>query len=271
MCRGQAYDGASTMQGVRSGLATRIRHDNPAALSVHCLAHCLNLRLQEEGRKLPFIRDALDLVRDIAKLIAFSPKCAHLLSQNLSQSDTQGVNIKPLCPNRLTARTGAIGAILTDYPVLMDTLDEVQQTTKDEYGLKAAGLLSGMEKFSMLFGLKLGYLMFGASETLSKSLQGKDTTIQEAIGAANLAKGFYKRQRTDQAFESFTLMSLTLQENMSLVILSSLAIEGHQEDLAVEASLIGTTHRRNTLSNSLLKHVTFLEKHLKRGLTNTNL
>lgn len=203
MCRGQAYDGASTMQGVRSGLATRIKHDNPAALSVHCLAHCLNLCLQEEGRKLPFIRDALDLVREIAKLIAFSPKRAHLLSQNLSQSDTQGVNIKPLCPTRWTARTGAIGAILTDYPVLMETLDEVRQTTKDEYGLKAAGLLSGMEKFSMLFGLKLGYLMFGASETLSKSLQGKDTTIQEAIGAANLAKGFYKRQRTDQAFESF--------------------------------------------------------------------
>ena len=155
---------------------------------------------QEEGRKIPFIRDALDLVREIAKLIAFSPKRAHL-SLNLSQFDTQGVNIKPLCPTRWTGRTCAIGAILTDYPVLMETLDEVQPTTKDEYGLKAAGLLSGMEKFSMLFGLKLGYLMFGASETLSKSLQGKDTTIQEAIGAANLAKGFYKRQRTDQAFE----------------------------------------------------------------------
>ena len=41
MCRGQAYDGASTMQGVCSGLATPIKHDNPAALSVHCLAHCL--------------------------------------------------------------------------------------------------------------------------------------------------------------------------------------------------------------------------------------
>ena len=68
----------------------------------------------------------------------------------------------------------------------------------------------------------------------------------------------------------FTLMSVTLQENMRWVILSSLAIEGHQEDLTVEASLICTTHRRNNLSNSILKHVTFLEKHLKRGLTNIN-
>ena len=49
----------------------------------------------------------------------------------------------------------------------METLDEVHQTTHDEYGSKAAGLLSAMEKFSTLFGLKLGYLLFGASETLS--------------------------------------------------------------------------------------------------------
>ena len=34
MCRGQAYD----VQGKRSGLATKIRNDVPAALPVHCLA-----------------------------------------------------------------------------------------------------------------------------------------------------------------------------------------------------------------------------------------
>ncbi len=69
------------------------------------------------------------------------------------------------------------------------------------YGLKAAGLLSALEKLSTLFGLKLGYLIFGASETLS--LQGKDTTLQEAISAVNLAKAFYRRQRTDEAFCHF--------------------------------------------------------------------
>lgn len=77
-CRGQAYDGASNMQGIRT---TRIKHQYPAALSVHCLAHCLNLCLQEEGRKLPFIRDALVIVREIAKLIKFSPKRSHLFQQ----------------------------------------------------------------------------------------------------------------------------------------------------------------------------------------------
>ena len=137
--------------------------------------------------------------------------------------------------------------------------------------LKAAGVQSGMEKFSMLFGLKLGYLMFGASETLSKSLQGMDTTIQEAIGAVNLAKGFYKRKRTDQASKLFYTDVLDTARKHEIGDPQLPHIEGHQEDLTVEASLICTTHQRNTLSNSILKHVTFLEKHLKRGLTNTNL
>ena len=111
--------------------------------------------------------------------------------------------IKSLCPTRWTARTGAVGAILSDYSVLMKTLDEIQQTTRDEYGLKAAGLLSALEKFSILFGLKLGYVIFGASETLSKTLQGKDTTDQEALSAVNLPISFYKRQRTNEAFCCF--------------------------------------------------------------------
>ena len=66
------------------------------------------------------------------------------------------------------------------YGVLME-LSEVHQTTRDEYGLKAYGLLSALEIFSTLFGLKLSYLIFGASETLSKLLQGKGTTHRKRL------------------------------------------------------------------------------------------
>ena len=81
----------------------------------------------------------------------------------------------------------------------METLDEVHQTTRDEYGLKVASLLAALEKFSTLFGLKLGYLLFGAS----KSVQGKDTTLQEAFLSINHTKAFYMRQRTDASFSHF--------------------------------------------------------------------
>ena len=58
---------------------------------------------------------------------------------------------------------------------------EVNSTTHDEYGLKAGGIVSALEKLNTLFGLKLGHILFGTAEEVSKSLQAKDTTLQQAL------------------------------------------------------------------------------------------
>ena len=52
--------------------------------------------------------------------------------------------------------------------------------------MKAGGYLNQMEKFSCLFGLKLSHLVFAATEQLSLTIQGKDTTIAEAVQASKL-------------------------------------------------------------------------------------
>lgn len=69
MCQGQAYDGAAAMQGKRKGLATLIQKECPAAVSVHCFAHCLNLCLQDAARTIPLLRDSFAIVKEIEKLI----------------------------------------------------------------------------------------------------------------------------------------------------------------------------------------------------------
>ena len=115
LCRGQAYDGASNMQSCRKGVATQIKGESPSALSVHCFAHKLNLCLQDVGKQLVFLRDALEVVREIAKLIKFSLKRASLFSQALAQPDNTGVTVKPLCLTCWTARHSAIEAVLKDY------------------------------------------------------------------------------------------------------------------------------------------------------------
>lgn len=176
LCRGQAYDGAANMQGKRKGVATQIRAENVAALPVHCFGHSLNL-----CRKIVALRDALDTVREIGKLTKFSPKKSHLFNQNLIKADSESVvTVKSLCITRWTARTSAIEAVLKDYAILLERMSEINSTTHDEYGLKAAGILASLEKFSILFGLKLGYIPFTTAEQVSKSLQGKDVTLQEA-------------------------------------------------------------------------------------------
>ncbi len=41
--------------------------------------------------------------------------------------------------------------------MLLEILEEIHDTTKDEYGLKAFGLMQLLEKFDTLFGLKPSY------------------------------------------------------------------------------------------------------------------
>ena len=166
---------------VANGVAAQIEKDVPAALFLHCFAHCTNLCLQTIGRQCAPVQHALDLVMGISQLIHYSPKRTSLflsLQSQLSSGST--TTLKPLCPTRWTVRTAAISAVLTNYSVLCVALEEINTETHDEYGLKAGGYLAQMESFSTYFGLKLSHLLFSGAEQLSLTLQGKDTTIQEA-------------------------------------------------------------------------------------------
>jgi hypothetical protein len=101
------------MQGKRKGVATQIRSENPAVLPVHCFGHSLNLCLQDAGRKIISLRDALDTVREIGKLIKFSPKRSHLFNQKLCEAESESVvTVKSLSATRWTARTSAFEAVL---------------------------------------------------------------------------------------------------------------------------------------------------------------
>ena len=111
---------------------------------MHCLAHSLNLCLQDAGRQIPLLRDALDTVRDIVKLINYSPKRKTLFSEQAHDRSVScnSSGLKPLCPTRWTVRAEAIDAVIKQYTIIIETLDEVHSTTKDEYGLKAGGIVT---------------------------------------------------------------------------------------------------------------------------------
>ena len=64
-CRGQAYDGASNIQGHITGVARWFQMDNPAAISTHSLAQCVNLCLQELVRNIKSIKEALNFSTEL--------------------------------------------------------------------------------------------------------------------------------------------------------------------------------------------------------------
>ena len=73
---------------------------------------------------------------------------------------------------------------------------------------KATGLLALMERFTTFFGLKLSFLVFSATEQLSRTLQRSDITAQESSLAANAATTYLRRQPVQSSFEHFYLATI---------------------------------------------------------------
>ena len=71
-----------------------------------------------------------------------------------------------------------------------------------------------MDKFSTYFGLTLSFLIFSATEQLSVTLQGQNTTIQEAAASVNLTIKSLEHQRKDELFDHF--YSKPLEESKDL-------------------------------------------------------
>ena len=154
-CRGQAYDGASNMAGHLNGVAARILKEAPKAHYVHCLAHSLNLCLQDCTSSCPIIKESLLLVTELSTMVRASPKRLALFKNIQHHPSSQAPNIKPLCPTRWTVRTGAINSVLQNYGTLCETLDEIGADTRGEPAAKALGLRALMTKFGVFFWFEI--------------------------------------------------------------------------------------------------------------------
>ena len=86
----------------------------------------------------------------------------------------------------------------------MHNLEEINSTTHDECGKKAAGFLQSLEKFNTLFGLRLAHTLFCAAEQVSVVLQKKNISLSDALSAVDAAKkAYYHRLRSEEEFNGF--------------------------------------------------------------------
>ena len=222
-CRGQAFDGASNMSGIRNGVQALIKQEESKALYVHCLAHSLNLCVQEVTKKCVIVRNVMEFIYELVQLIKFSPKRLYVFESIRSNVVVCGGESTPrlrsLCPTRWTVRHTSINSILLNYEILLNTLEEVQKG-HDEYAAKATGLRTRMELFDTYFGLKLSHLVFSAAEQFSTNLQAKNITIQEATRGADLLVSHLRSLRTEEKFNEFyenvVTQSSTLTEEPKL-------------------------------------------------------
>ena len=111
-CRGQCYDEASVMSGIRNGVAKHISDIDPRAVFTHCYGHALNVAVSGTVKQSKILTSSLETVNKISKLIKNSPK-RDAIFQKLKQDLTpETVGIRILCPTRWTVRAASLQSVL---------------------------------------------------------------------------------------------------------------------------------------------------------------
>jgi hypothetical protein len=202
--RGQCYDGAASMAGSRSGVAKMILNEEPRALYTHCYGHALNLACGDTIKRSKIMKDALDIVYEISKLIKKSPRRDAIFSKLKQEVAPASPGVRVLCPTRWTVRADALHSIIENYEVLnqlwIQSLEVVNDT---EMKARILGVSSQMKSFSFFFGVCLGKLILSHSDNLSSTLQKSDISAAEGQAVAAMTVKTLSSIRSHQCFDQF--------------------------------------------------------------------
>ena len=239
--RGHCYDGASAMCGAKSGVAARVRAEEPRAVFTHCYSHSLNLASADTIWQSKLMRDALDTTHEITKLIKKSPRRNAILKRLKDElaSDSPGIHV--LCPTRWTVKAEALKSILDNFNVLLELWDESLEVFVRDTDMKARiqGVAAQMRKFNFFFGVSLGLLILRHSDNLSRTLQRGDMSAAEGQEVMHSTLTTLQSIQDDFSFDGrgcVQLMSLMLKSLLYLVVerlLDTLMMGQHLLFLAV--------------------------------------
>lgn len=200
--RGQAYDGASNMAGKYSGAQAVIQQAQPLAPYVHCGAHCVNLVTQQACSASGVVRNALHWIHDLGTFFGQSGKLKDRFKAIVAaEGEGSVVSIRPLCPTRWTVRSPAIRAVLSQYTMVLNALDEMA-AGHSESASRAEGLRVRLQQGVVVLGLLLALDVISELEVLNASLQKNTQTMEGMLSAVSLVQDSLKSKRNTEHFEA---------------------------------------------------------------------
>ena len=114
---GQCYDGVSAI-GQKGGVAKCIQDIEPRAVFTHCYDHSLNLAVSESVKACKMMMDVLETVREITKLIKFSPQREGIIRAVKDEIGSDAAGIRVFCPTRWTVKHGSNASIIDNHEEL---------------------------------------------------------------------------------------------------------------------------------------------------------
>ncbi|KAL4121241.1 hypothetical protein QTP88_013793 [Uroleucon formosanum] len=185
MCRGQSYDGASTMSGRYSGLQSKVKELSPLSLYIHCCAHNLNLVLIDSIKS---SIDAVSFFGTLESLYTFltsSLPRLHILEEE-QKKQVEGIvlTLKKLSETRWASHKRAIDAVYFSLPAIVKTLKKISKgeipNTKQKTVSEAQGLLLHIINFKFSFFLIMWRTILDKVYILSNYLQNSSINLLTA-------------------------------------------------------------------------------------------
>lgn len=147
------------------------------------------------------MKDALETVHEVTKLIKFSPRREGTF-QNLKEGSNPGIRV--LCPTRWTVRADSIASVIKNHDVLQNTWEEASTIVKDiETKSRIRGVSAIMDNFDFIFGAMLGQLVLGHADNLSSTLQHQTMSAAAGQEIAKMTAKTIESLRTDTMFDLF--------------------------------------------------------------------
>ena len=141
-CRGQCYDRAANMAGIRIGVATQISEYEQRAIFTHCYGNALNLAAADTMRKSKVLCCALDTVGEISWLLKYSSRCDTLF-ENIKSDLAPGVpSFRTLCQTRWTTKAASLQSVIDNYAAFQELWVEAKDVTADS---EACARINGVE------------------------------------------------------------------------------------------------------------------------------
>ncbi|XP_064462321.1 zinc finger MYM-type protein 1-like [Ornithodoros turicata] len=169
-CRRQCYDGAANVSGKSGGLQALVQDIEPRAMYVHCLAHTLNLVLQDLCKQIDVCRDFVSLFADLVNFVKTSPKRLSWFEQFQKEGTPA---LRQFCKTRWTLKASSLRSVSSNYSELVQFLFALSSDEKNDTGAKASGYAKALGKFDSYFMLRLMILVFERLESANSALQKK--------------------------------------------------------------------------------------------------
>ena len=161
-CREQTCDGAASMSGVNTEVAARIAAEEKRELNTTCLAHSLNLAVQDATKSNSLIGDVLVAIQELNNLIRSSAKRLGIFEKIQEELSPEAPSSKLLCPTRWTVRYVTLLAVQANFEPILGALEEISHKgTSAESTAKCRGLLRNVSRFEFLLGLKAAVYLQG--------------------------------------------------------------------------------------------------------------